>query len=81
MKRWQYLTVILSPTVFVSAVGLLLMVAVPVLRGPLAFALIIHLTGCLNDWCVARSAFRLPRGTQIEVREGGFAYRRVPSVT
>lgn len=42
LKRWQYITVIVSPTLLVSAVGLLLMLAVPVLRGVLAAALTIH---------------------------------------
>ncbi len=75
LKRWQYVTVIVSPTLLVSAVGLLLMLAVPVLRGALALALTLHLTGCVNDWYVARATFALARGTEIEDRESGFAYR------
>lgn len=73
--RWQYAVVILAPTVVVSAVGVALMALVPTLRGALALALTLHLAGCVNDWAVFGSTAGLPRGTHIEDRDNGFAYR------
>lgn len=70
-SRVGWSAVIAAPTIVVNAVGLALLVGVPLLRGPMVVALTLHLRGCFFDFRMLRLTARLPHGAVVEDMAGG----------
>ena len=76
LARWQYMVVLLAPTVAMNLLGIVLMLVLGSWSWVAVLPMAIHLGGCVGDWWMSVVVLRLPGGNQIEDIPKGFRYRR-----
>jgi hypothetical protein len=71
LHKNKLLLVVVAPTVVLTAIGIVLMFAVPSSRAALVLALTMHLWGCICDMQLIHLLTGLPKRTEIECMDNG----------